>query len=85
MINRSILTIDGRLEHHVRFPWRGRDVYEQRCASLQRAVVDDTRVGAHRHMWWILVAIWMIATAIVSFVAFYFSRESKDMDIGAER
>lgn len=31
------------------------------------------------------MAVWMIATAIVSFVAFYFSRESKDMDIGAER
>lgn len=32
-----------------------------------------------------LVACWVIFTAVVSFVAFYFSRESKDMDIGAER
>ena len=30
-----------------------------------------------------LVAVWMIFTAVVSFVAFYLSRESKDMDIGA--
>ncbi len=32
-----------------------------------------------------LVACWMIFTAVVSFVAFYLSKESKDMDIGAER
>jgi MHS family shikimate/dehydroshikimate transporter-like MFS transporter len=31
-----------------------------------------------------LVACWMIFTALVSFAAFYFSRESKDMDIGTE-
>lgn len=29
-----------------------------------------------------LVAVWMIFTAAVSFVAFYLSKESKDMDIG---
>jgi MFS family permease len=32
-----------------------------------------------------LVACWVIFTAVVSFAAFYFSKESKDMDIGAER
>jgi MFS transporter, MHS family, shikimate and dehydroshikimate transport protein len=32
-----------------------------------------------------LVACWVIFTAVVSFVAFFFSREGKDMDIGAER
>jgi MFS family permease len=32
-----------------------------------------------------LVACWMIFTAVVSFLAFYLSEESKDMDIGAER
>jgi len=31
-----------------------------------------------------LVACWMIFTAVVSFVAFYLSKESKDMDIGSE-
>ncbi len=31
-----------------------------------------------------LVACWMIFTAVVSFVAFYLSRESKDVDIGSE-
>lgn len=31
-----------------------------------------------------LVACWMIFTAVVSFVAFYLSKESKDVDIGSE-
>jgi MFS transporter, MHS family, shikimate and dehydroshikimate transport protein len=30
-----------------------------------------------------LVALWMIFTAVVSFVAFYLSRESREVDIGA--
>jgi MFS family permease len=30
-----------------------------------------------------LVAVWMIFTAVVSFVAFYLSRESREVDIGA--